>query len=63
MGKLRAELAVRLDSPTLETEGDDGQPKHGMTYNWYELGARLVQHLDKHHKETNDVNLCQYHDW
>lgn len=52
MKDLRRELAIRLDRPTLETEG---VRKHEMTYNWYEPGARLGRHLDEHHEETKGV--------
>lgn len=49
MAKLRHELAVQLDRPTLSAEGSR---KHEMTYNYYEPGASLGRHLDEHHEET-----------
>ncbi|KAL7524415.1 hypothetical protein ACHAWF_000940 [Thalassiosira exigua] len=55
MDELRRELASALDRPTLATEfpdGREGSPKHEMTYNWYEPGAKLGRHLDEHHEET-----------
>jgi len=52
MTKLREQLAIELDRPSLET---DGENKHEMTFNWYEPGAKLGRHLDEHHEETKGV--------
>ncbi|KAL3817002.1 hypothetical protein ACHAXA_010122 [Cyclostephanos tholiformis] len=62
MGRLREELAITLDRPTLSDEGrGEGwedkdksmrQRRHEITYNWYEPGAKLGRHLDEHHEET-----------
>lgn len=56
MRRLRGELALGLDRPTLEPEGER---KHEMTYNWYEPGAKLGRHLDEHHEETKGVKGWQ----
>ena len=52
MTKLREQLALELDRPSLQT---DGRRRHEMTYNWYESGAKLGRHLDEHHEETKGV--------
>jgi hypothetical protein len=56
MGRLREELAIGLNRPTLSDggrgEGEGGGKRHEMTYNWYEPGAKLGRHLDEHHEET-----------
>ena len=49
MARLRTDLAVQLDRPSLAPVG---VKKHEMTYNWYEPGASLGRHLDEHHEET-----------
>jgi len=57
MRRLRVELAVGLDRPTLEPEES---VKHEMTYNWYEPGAKLGRHLDEHHEETKGTKGWRY---
>ena len=49
MKQLRIQLSTELDRTTLAV---DGEYKHEMTYNWYEVGAKLGRHLDEHHEET-----------
>ena len=49
MKQLRIQLSDKLDRPTLAI---DGEYKHAITYNWYEVGAKLGRHLDEHHEET-----------
>ena len=49
MKQLRIQLSDELDRPTLAV---DGEYKHEITYNWYEVGAKLGRHLDEHHEET-----------
>jgi len=49
MKQLRIQLAGELDRPSLAI---DGEYKHEVTYNWYEVGAKLGRHLDEHHEET-----------
>jgi Rps23 Pro-64 3,4-dihydroxylase Tpa1-like proline 4-hydroxylase len=63
MDTLRGELAIGLNRPTLMKRNNDTtnnqqrqqQPRHEMTYNWYEPGAKLGRHLDEHHEETKGV--------
>ena len=63
MDTLRGELAVGLNRPSLMKRNNDAtnnqqrqqQPRHEMTYNWYEPGAKLGRHLDEHHEETKGV--------
>mmetsp|Transcript_24386 Transcript_24386/g.51100 ORF Transcript_24386/g.51100 Transcript_24386/m.51100 type:complete len:417 (+) Transcript_24386:111-1361(+) len=55
MNELRVELADKLGRPTLATDGPSGRPKHEMTYNCYQPGAKLGRHLDEHHEETKGV--------
>jgi len=49
MKQLRIQLSKELNRPTLAV---DGEYKHEMTFNWYEVGAKLGRHLDEHHEET-----------
>jgi Rps23 Pro-64 3,4-dihydroxylase Tpa1-like proline 4-hydroxylase len=52
MTKLREQLALELNRPSLKK---DGEKRHEMTYNWYEPGAKLGRHLDEHHEETKGM--------
>ena len=51
MLKLRNDLSLQLNRPTLATDAPNNK-KHEMTYNWYQPGASLGRHLDEHHEET-----------
>lgn len=57
MTKLREQLAIELDRPSLKK---DGPLRHEMTYNWYEPRAKLGRHLDEHHEETKGVKGWLY---
>ena len=52
MNNLKRELSIGLNRPTLAT---NAPLKHEITYNWYEVGAKLGRHLDEHHEETKGV--------
>jgi len=52
MNKIKDQLALELNRPSLKIEGEK---RHEMTYNWYEPGAKLGRHLDEHHEETKGV--------
>jgi len=52
MYKIKDQLALELNRPSLKIEGER---RHEITYNWYEPGAKLGRHLDEHHEETKGV--------
>lgn len=46
---------VHIDEKQQQQQQPKQQPRHEMTYNWYEPGAKLGRHLDEHHEETKGV--------